>query len=235
MGGRWRPDDVSLRLSRRGKLGGGPAPPAFVPPVPDPLVWFDATSEAYANGDPVTAATDRSGNSRNATGGSPPTFVTNVINGLSVYRFDGTNDMLQTPLFAMTQPLNLFILGKAALNGANLYFCDDRAGGNSLAMHKSSGDTLNIVGGGSLVGPALDTSFHVMSGLYNGASSVVRLDGGAGTTGNAGTAAPSGVTLGAYAAGIAFLNGDIVEYLLYGDLAPGEADTVIGYMADRLA
>lgn len=222
-----------LVLSRRTKLGAGAALVVYTPPVASPLAWFDAGTESYSNGAAVPTATDRSGNARHATGANTPDFVTAAINGLPVYRFNGSNDRLQTAVFAMSQPLNLFLVGKSAVNGVNQYFCDDRATANSLAISKSAANALCIVGGVNLTGPALDTSYHIMHGLFSGASSVVRKGGGAGTTGNAGTAAPSGITLGSYAAGVAFVNGDIAEYLLYGALTTAQVNTVGNYLSTK--
>lgn len=61
------------------------------------FVWYKAPSEAYSNGASVGTLHDQSGNGRDATEGTnTPTFQTNVQNGLSVIRFDGTNDKLAT-------------------------------------------------------------------------------------------------------------------------------------------
>lgn len=74
--------------------GGG----GFVPTdIAGCQLWLDASQEAFANNDPVGTATDWSGQGHNATqgtAGQQPTFKTNIINGLPVFRFDGTADNL---------------------------------------------------------------------------------------------------------------------------------------------
>lgn len=225
---------MSTRLSRRTKLGAGVPPVVYTPPVAGPLLWLDAGTEGYTNGAAVPTATDRSGNARNATEATNrPVFVTGALNGLPVYRFDGVDDKLQTATFAMTQPVNVFIVGKASVDGVNQYFCDARAAANTLGMSKSGGNALSLWGGGGFNGPTTDTAFHIMHGLYNGAASVARKDGGAGTTGDAGTASPSGFTLGAYAGLLAFLIGDVAEALLYGSLTTSQMNTVGDYLAAK--
>lgn len=223
----------------RRQTGSAPSPPpVYTPPVVGPLAWFDAGTESYVNAAAVPTASDRSGNvhdATQATGANRPSFATGVINSLPAYRFDGVNDMLQTAAIALAQPLNLFMVGKSAVDGVSQYFCDDAANGNSLAVFKPVGNTLNLWAGIGLTGPALDTTFHIIHGLFNSGTSVARLDGGSGTAGNVGTNIPSGITIGAYQAGLAFLNGDIAEYLLYGALSTSDVNAVGNYLAAKYA
>lgn len=67
--------------------------------IAPPYLWLDANQDdANLNdNDAVATAKDFSGNGRDLTQGTAanrPTFKTNIINGLPVYRFDGTNDSL---------------------------------------------------------------------------------------------------------------------------------------------
>lgn len=83
---------MSLLMSRRTKLGA-----AFSPLTLSPVLWLDASQEAYANDAAVTTWTDRSGNGLNAaqgTGTKQPVFKTNIINGKPALLFDGTDDHL---------------------------------------------------------------------------------------------------------------------------------------------
>jgi len=69
-------------------------------PVSGMAVWYDATDAAtfsYSSSNIISQWADKSGNSRNATQGTTsaqPTRESNVINGLPVVRFDGSNDFL---------------------------------------------------------------------------------------------------------------------------------------------
>lgn len=221
------------RRARRTLLGAGAAPSAYTPPVAGPLLWFEASSESYANGDPVSSATDRSGNAHDATqasGPARPAFVTNVLSGLPVYRFDA-DDLLHTTNFALAQPLNVFFVAKAA-NGASQYLCDGN-GGNQLVVMKASDDSLRAYGGGFIVGPALDAGFHILQVTFAGGSSVARIDGGAGTTGDTGTSSVSGFTLGAYGGAAAFLQGDIAEALVYGALTLVQVNAIGSYLGGK--
>jgi hypothetical protein len=55
--------------------------------------WEARLDTGYSDDDPVTTATDQSGVGRDLTGGSP-TYKTGILNGHAVYRFDGTDDVL---------------------------------------------------------------------------------------------------------------------------------------------
>jgi len=56
--------------------------------------WLRAQDESYSDGNFVGTATDQSGNSNDytRTGNERPVFKTSIVNGKSIYRFDGVND-----------------------------------------------------------------------------------------------------------------------------------------------
>lgn len=71
--------------------------------IPIPLTiagcqyWFDANNGPLTsggstpiNGESIATWTDKSGNNRNATTGSAPTYITNVLNGKPVIRFSSS-------------------------------------------------------------------------------------------------------------------------------------------------
>ena len=59
-------------------------------------LWLKADAETYADGDPISTWTDRSGSGFDATASSTarPTFKTSVLDTKPVARFDGTNDAM---------------------------------------------------------------------------------------------------------------------------------------------
>lgn len=95
-------------------LGAGGAAASAAPFSPSDVAgitgWWKADSESYANDDPVATATDRSGGGRDMTaaGSARPTFKTGIINGLPVFRFDGTANVL-----ANTAQLSSYVTNSA--------------------------------------------------------------------------------------------------------------------------
>jgi hypothetical protein len=74
--------------------GGGPGGVAGL------HIWYDAEAEGLANNTVVTALVDQSGNARNASvdsGQTGPTIKTGIVNGLAVYRWNGTTDRMLMP------------------------------------------------------------------------------------------------------------------------------------------
>jgi len=80
-----------------GALGGGAV---ALSPVSGMSVWYDANDAgtfSYSSSNIISQWGDKSGNSNNATQAtvaSQPTRETNIINGLPIVRFDGSNDFL---------------------------------------------------------------------------------------------------------------------------------------------
>jgi hypothetical protein len=84
-------------------------------PVSGMSVWYDASDAStftYSSSNIISQWADKSGNSRNATQGTTsqqPTRQTNVINGLPVVRFDGSNDYLEfTNIFQSDTSFTVF-------------------------------------------------------------------------------------------------------------------------------
>lgn len=71
-------------------------PPVDLDDLPNIFFWFEADGQSFANNDPVGTLVDQSGNSHSPTssGSNRPTYKTNILNGLPVIRFDGTDDYL---------------------------------------------------------------------------------------------------------------------------------------------
>lgn len=74
---------------------------------PRNIVWLDAFSLGLTNGFPVGNWTDRSGNGFNATRGvasQQPDFISSVLNGRPIIRFDGVDDALSLDTSINTNP-----------------------------------------------------------------------------------------------------------------------------------
>jgi hypothetical protein len=174
-----------------------------------------------------------------ATGTAQPKLNTNTLNGLSVMRFDGVDDLLQSTAFttALAQSNQILAVWRAFSNGGSgSILVDGLSTGRNNATYEQ-GRIDMFAGGGSpplwvmgsnatgTDGSALETTF-----LFDGASSSIRSTYNTVTqtndptatlkaNGDAGTQSMDGVTLGARFApfgGDQFgLDGYIAEILIY--------------------
>jgi len=98
--------------------------------------------------------------------------------------------------------------------GGNQYFVDGGGGNRQMLGNAGSGNFVIYAGSTVVTGPAQDTSWHIFALTFNGASSKLRVGGGAGVTGNAGPNSLESCILGTYGgllAGTYNLNGQIAE------------------------
>ena len=87
----------------------------FNPLSLSPALWLAADDIAQSDGTAVATWLDKSGNGRNATqaiGASQPIVKTGVLNGRNVVRFDGVNDYLRSPSFALGSTPSVFVVAK---------------------------------------------------------------------------------------------------------------------------
>jgi hypothetical protein len=211
-----------------GGLGGVFRKSGFTPAALAPVVWLKAdgtlwqdsarTTPATADGDPVGAWDDVSGNDRHltqGTGASRPVLKLAIQNGRPVVRFDGTNDFL-TRAFTLAQPAYFALVAKA-ISGSNTSRFTDGGVLNGLALFVNGAiPNINLYFGTSIACPVTMNAgtFYVVEVLASGASSYAKLNGGTASTGSPGTLAPGGLTLGANPSGGSAIAADISEIVL---------------------
>ena len=196
----------------------------------DAGLWQDSVggTPAVADGDVVGAWEDQSGQSNDAsqaTTSKKPLLKTGIVNGRDVVRFDGADDWLKTGSFARSQPSHVFaVIQQISWTGEDRLWDSVSAVNGLMAYQWSVSPGLKMYSGAGLgdnSGLAIGT-FGVLSCLYNGASSVLRINGNE-QTGNAGANAGNGITLGAAQVLTVSMNGDFAELLVY-DAALSTAD-----------
>lgn len=204
----------------------------------DQRVYSDAGTTLATNGQTVQQWNDLSGNSRNVsqgTAGARPTYNTAVLNGKPVITFDGVDDVMQAS-FTLNQPEHVFLVFRQVTwtNGDSII-----DGVNALGMcyrQLTTTPRIELEAGGN--GPATTSlavnTFGIIDGLFNGASSAIRLNNGSKTTGNVGALNAGGVTIGAAGNLTIPANIGVAEMLVYNSgLSDGNATLVNRYLGSK--
>lgn len=152
----------------------------IVPPAVNPTDWWDPdiqafqdlaqTTPAIANNDPVASVTSQTGTGHtlvNTAGTTRPLLKTNVINGKSVYQFDGSNDYLKA-LFTDSKPTTYIALIRVDTwrNGDGIYSGADAGDHMLVSMGVSASPQIFLAVGGS-------SPFSTISSLAVGTLGVV--------------------------------------------------------------
>lgn len=162
----------------------------------DGVLWQDSarTTPAVADGDPVGAWDDASGNGRNLTQantGLRPLLKLSIQNGLPVVRFDGADDVLALASqlignYGGPSAITVFaVLNQTATKNPSLYEITSGANNNRINCHPqwSNGNVYfdhgPIALGGRISGAmsGLVGAFHEFEVQRNGAPGVVLVDG----------------------------------------------------------
>lgn len=182
-------------------------------------------SFALVDGDPVGSWLDNSsgGHALAASGTARPTFKTNILNGWPILRFNGTTNSMNLAVggtaLTSSQPVTVIIIAKQTSKTTIGRFLD---GGNGNPQRYLLG--LAITTGffqgfaGTLQSDSTDHSgaFHVLSCIFNGASSNGYVDGTL-VVGPVNMGTGTGATqtyIGTDNSGTT-LTGDIAEILVY--------------------
>lgn len=221
------------------KVGSGTASaPAWSPlDLPSLALWLDAsdaatrwqdasaTTPADADAEPVRRIDDKSGSANHLVAPADaqrPLVKAAIRNGLDCLDFDGSNDLI-TRAFTLAQPATVFLAGflrAVGGSGANDGVADG-GGFASAALLSYTATSTQMYGGASLTSNAAAalSSWQVLTVKWNGASSLLRIDGVQLMSGNAGTRSPGGFTLGGLPSG-----GGRYTQLRFGELAVCAAD-----------
>jgi len=227
-----------------------PAVSAFTPnDVDDLIVWLKADAGITKNGSNYVSAWDDqttggSNNTAQATADSQPLWIDDTQNGLPILSFDGTDDFLQKTTWsagAISQPITIFLVLKNLRASTNEEYFYDCGSGNRTALIKSAEDPAFYYpyaqGAGYTSDIDIDTDFHYLTILYNGASSTFRLDGGTETdSGTVGSVTMTGLTLAQRGDGVAdrFSQCYIGEIMVYeSDVSDSDRTLLETYLKDR--
>ncbi len=236
-----------------GREGVGSLAYQWVSPIPlSGLVgWYDfansatlfqdaaRTTPVTADGQAILGVTDLSGSGHHLSAVNGPAYKLGILNGHSIGRFDGVNDILNSPTLLGTgeHPLTLFVVTRknagAATNGR--WVCiGDNADYNLFWLTASDQFAWfrQVVGFGPVGAPS---SFHIPVGVIRSPTSgEVYLDGGTATTFDPDPVAVSdGIFLGGTNLG-EFLACDQGEVILYDSgLALAQINQVGAYLAAK--
>lgn len=173
---------------------------------------FDFNPSAYTSG--TTFPDSAGGATITLNGGS--TIVTRTC----LY-FDGSNDYLKSPAFALAQPETVYFVGSQVGWTANDFILDGAATNNSGALKQVTATPQYFAyagGTGSLTNSDFAVGTNaIVSVVFNGANSSNRVNRLAAVTGSSGDAVRSmnGIVLGASSDGSAPSNITVSELLVY--------------------
>lgn len=197
--------------------------------------WQDSgkTTAAVSNADVIGAWADQSGNGRDALQGTTankPTLRLGVLNSLPIIRFDGINDFLQAAYPDVAQPYVRFVVAKS--DGFLSEHIINSVTGNTAVIWVDA--TFSLYAGAVLTSPTFDTDWHILTGVFNGLSSSIRIDGSVTSDDAGGDSIAGGITVGARNSGlVSWFDGDIAEVLDYSSITSDEIDQIEQYLADR--
>lgn len=192
------------------------------------------TTPVVADGNAIAGVTDLGSGARHLSQSNAarrPLYKTAAgIWTRSFARFDGSDDSMVTGSQTLNQPNTVFVVvARASIvtPGANITMFNGGVSSFGSLMVVSVTNRKWGYYAGTLVEGSVqsDTTQHVLTGIFNGASSSLRLDGSGGTTnpgttGNAAQAASVGAN-GDLAAGNGQFNGDFAEILIYDSALSG--------------
>lgn len=180
--------------------------------------WYkaDAGTSSTVNGTALSAWNDQSGNGNNltqATGVNQPTYQAAVQNGLPIVRFSA--HFMDAAGVSVSQPDTIWIVAKNTAAGGSLNVIDGIT--VRQAVLQNGGHVYSFYAGLGPIDSASNwgtTSFHYISTLFNGASSLMRSDGIQVLTGNPGANALTGLRVGAFQSASAMWQGDVGEIVV---------------------
>ncbi len=199
-------------------------------------LWLDASQlTGLSNNDPLSTWTDFSTHSRNATqsGGSRPTYKTNVQNGLPAIFFvagTGSSGQYMSGSLTLSQPMTVFVVLQHTGSFTYQFVFDGSTNRVALARLTPTDNQYDLFAGSDgIVSHTDDTSWHYIGAVVNGSSSLLSIDGSVtssltsgsnslGSTYFVGTVGTSPGTDG--------MDGYIAEFIIY-DTALSSGDRVL--------
>ena len=225
--------------------GGG----STIPSISDEYLHYDFAGEQSTitkdGSNRVSKVTDGFGTSARDliqdTSGNQPLFIANDVNDLGVVDFDGDRFMkTASGLTAISQPFSVFTLvefgDQSSFQDAVIldgFGASNRINhGNHFAVDKvrcNAGANLDT---GTVTG--LDESNALLTCIYDGSSTDIRINGVSKVTGNVGSGSWAGVSCGTNSSSSVFWDQKMMEIAVYEKVVSGDELTEMeNYFLDR--
>ncbi len=217
-------------------------------PVPTDISGLVAWSKADAGTTPTSDGVgisqwdDQSASGDDATQGTAadePTYESNELNSLPVVRFspdgDGAEYLTASGVGPISQPDTVFLVAKLASSGSR----NAIDGVSARQAIYTSTNNLRIYAGSNevTIGTDLwgDNAYHIITVIFNGASSAVWFDQASQTVGsNPGTSGLTGLMIGTFTSDSGGWDGDIAELVIYDSaLSTGDREDIEEYLFDK--
>jgi len=222
----------------------GAAAPARAAPAPGSLVWYRSDAGVALNGSNVATWADQSGHGNTAwmtTATRQPAYVSNVVNGLPVIRFNGAQSLVFTTAIS-PQTFTVFVVGKNSMPSETFSMILGPGGSfpNNQLRWENGTQALFVGTGNNL--PATTVSIgntrvnHVLSARFNGSVMNVYRDGSlvaspAFTTSGPWTLDQIGAWYSTY-----FMQGDLAELIVYASsLSDADMGQTTSYLQSKYA
>lgn len=171
----------------------------FTPASLTPAAWFRFNSGITVTGSGVAQWDDASGNNRHLLQGTDANRPPKQVDGSLL--FDGTNHFMKCTGFTLNQPTTVYILGKHITWTAGDCLFEGNAAGTGRVAQTGSSPNLRASSDAGITfidsNPdlALDT-YGVITAVFNGASSQIRINSNAAVSGDAAAGNMGGFNLG---------------------------------------
>jgi Pectate lyase superfamily protein len=194
----------------------------------------------------ISAWPDSSGNGfplAQATGANQPTFykttAAKLINGLPAVWFDGTDDQMQnTSVPTLVQPVTLVAVCAYTSFTDTPIVVADLTPASEVALASTAAPLFEAYGGAVLsAGTPTNAATYIQVGVFNGANSLLRANGTALASGNAGSNGfQGGIILGASASISQWFTGAICHVILFPfALTVAQCQAVEAYLTNKWA
>jgi len=177
------------------------------------------TTPVASDGDLIYQCNDKSGGNYHvvqATSGARPVYKTGIQNSLSIARFTTDTFLRKESTPSNVQPNTVFVVTRPTQISVNAQVVQLNSSAHCLIYMQDS--VWRIFAGADVPSATAPSTvnFAIVAATFNGASSTLWVSGGAAAaTGNAGTNAMAGMTLGARYDGLMdFYEGDIAEVVV---------------------
>lgn len=229
-----------------------PPPVLWTPANFTTALWLDAADSMTITLDEsnkVSQWDDKSGNDWHATQGTlawRPLYVSNVLNGNAIVRFNGTSTRLACSLLNLSQPFSVYFVGQTNVvtgsSGSRQFIFDGLVGAANRCIFSLRGQQINkpsmwagTVSTWDSFSSQTTTAYTLYEGIFNVSSSIIGVNAVREMIKIDGNNLKEGIVIGAHNdQSMDFLNGDIAEIIFVsGTLSTENRQIFEGYLAHK--